>query len=259
MKKYKEQTVKLILYATLLISLLVTSYLIFGFITVYSVSIYMVQFIVIFMSMRSGFFVLRIWNQLTWYERSVYMTPILISGSLASYNLHDFEYLTLRYPFRALLGISSMWAIYELTKKMKENMWTVSNTIKEEWSQLEKKAFASVKANDDVIEVITKETLDVFKMFKDYGDERAKLKRMIPPRGAFFKFNCELINQGEFGIQVCPDFEKIINIDEGKVIETYSGQIYHKGQSIFVKPNQRHGIKSLERSSIGVYLYEVKK
>lgn len=228
----------------------------------YTFSTYFTQLVVIFMWMRSGFYVMRIWHTLTYYEKMVYMTPIFLLGALALYNLHDLNYMMLRYPVKSIGSIAAAWAIYEMSKKMKNNLWTIRNTIKEEWNNLEKENFKKIKGNNNSvnnIQILTKKDIeDSFKMFKVYDDSKTQLKRVMAPSmwKTVFKFVGDMLFDGEWTWHIHPDLKEVAVVDSGEVMETYSGEIYKAGDIITIEPNQPHGYKALQRSEISFYLFD---
>lgn len=219
---------------------------------------YGMQGLVIFMWMRSGAFILRIRKYISSYQKFVYMAPVIILGFLAIYNFYDLDYLLLRYPVRSIGGIAAAWAIYEMSRTLKENEWSIDNVLKGEWSIREKSSFKKIKAKGLEISIVTSETLAGFKMYKRYGDKHTIVKRTRPPKrgGAAFKFQVDMLYGGRFDSQRHPDLEEEIYIDSGVVREIVSGEIYKTGQTIYLEKNQPHGLEALERTQLTAYLYK---
>lgn len=227
---------------------------------IFLTSAFILQLFVIFMWMRSGFYIYRIKNEISIYERWVYGSPIVLGAILSIYNLNDIDYILLRFPIKALLSITSAWAIYVYSRGKKENAWNIGYVLKERYSASEKAIFKKVKAEDknDEVVVVTEKDLEVFQLNNEVRDKFRAILRVIPPPNTRFKFIADLMVNGKYGKQKHPNLHKFIHIDYGEIEETESGKKYKAGEIIDLPPKTVHGLKGLAHiSKCSVYLYKV--
>lgn len=220
-----------------------------------------IQIVITFMLMRSCFYLLRV-RQETKKKEFYLLLGILITGIvLTSYNVTDPKYVMQRFPFNQVFLFGCAWAFLLLTRSKKEDLFSITNVIKREYSAFEHKVVLKINAEDiDGPERVTRKDLAGLELGKPYlTSNRTLLIHLRPPKnkGILFKFSANMLKGGKFAPQYHLDMDKEIYVDLGSITTAeHPENIYHAGDVLIIPAGDIHTLVSLERTKISAYFYE---
>jgi quercetin dioxygenase-like cupin family protein len=223
-----------------------------------------IQVIIIFMLLRSCFYLIRVRQEMKKHE-FYFLSIILILGvGLTSYNVTDPAYSMQRYPFSQFFLLGSAWAFYLLTKSKKEDLFSISNVIKREYkscdiNKLKKNKLKGIEIDVNENKLVRKKDLNRLELNKLYLTSKKTLICSLKPpknKNVLYKFNIQMLKDGQFSKHYHTDMDKEIYIDTGSILFNENSKPYVAGDIITVRANVKHSIKALERTELSAYLFE---
>ena len=223
------------------------------------------QLIVAFLLMRSGFYLWRVRRNMPKYTFWLLMVVVVMGATLALFNTTDPEYILRRFPFRQIFdGLVAIGAYY-YTKQTKQNLFTIENVMKQEYTKVEKYVMKKIKAKNSPIPVSVSEN-DIIQMHigKPYKPcplmviTRINIPSIHDYGTRSYKFKCSMLKDAKFGRQFHPDLTEEIIVDMGIIIDDVTGQEYYPGDVWKIKAGQDHAPRCIERCELRCYLYKEK-
>lgn len=220
------------------------------------------QIIIIFMLMRSCFYLIRVRKEIPCADMVIMMVILVTGLGLTSYNLTDPNYVLQRFPFNLMVMFGFAWAVYRMSKSKKEDLFTITNVIKRKYTGIEE--YVLNKISDQALEGPEKVTADDLLKF-DIGKPYVKNKqhilvRLTPPkdRNIFLKFNVNMMAGAEFAEQYHPDMHEELYVDSGSILDKSTGKIFGVGDALEIPAGTLHHIMAIELTELSSYLFKVK-
>lgn len=218
------------------------------------------QIIIIFMLLRSCFYLLRVWAEIPMLDMILLITVLITGIGLTSYNLTDPDYVLQRFPFNLMVLFGFAWAVYRMSKSKKDDLFTISNVIKRKYTPIEEYILTKISDDsDEGPEKVSQEDLLKFTIGRPYvRNKKYILVRLTPPQNSniLMKFNANMLAGSEFAEQYHPDMSEELYVDSGSVLDKSTGKIYGVGDVIVISAGTLHHIMAIETSEISAYLYK---
>ena len=162
-----------------------------------------IQIIITFMLIRSCFYLIRVRQEMKQPEFYALLGVLFIGIALTSYNVTDPTYVMQRFPFNQVFLLGSAWAFLLLTRSKKEDLFSVTNVIKREYSEFESKTVKKIVQPTNTPERVGKKDLALLEIGKPYlTSKKTLLIHLRPPKnkGILFKFSSNMLKDGVFDI-----------------------------------------------------------
>ena len=200
---------------------------------------------------RSLFFIFKTSTKIHWFTTSLWATAIISGLYFLIRQTNDIEAISVRVPFMSYFIFISSFAFYEVSKKVKQEAFSITNMVRDYLPGVRNKAKKIVIAKGTKVSIVEFNTL------KDFTDNQLvelnkrtaimKLGLPIPNTLQFYGF---LKMNGEFGVQMHPNSTEYIYVDAGEVMELHTKKIYKKGSYISLDKAEPHGFKGMVEFSV---------
>jgi hypothetical protein len=223
------------------------------------------QLIVAFLLMRSGFYLWRVRKNMPKYTFWLIMSIVVMGATLALFNTTDPAYILRRFPFRQIFDALVAIGAFYYTKQTKNNLFTIENVMKQEYTKVEKYVMKKIKAKNSPIPVsVSENDLIQMQIGKPYKPcplmvvTRINIPSVYDYSSRTYKFKCSMLKDAKFGRQFHPDLTEEIIIDKGIIIDDVTGYEYYPGDIWKIKAGQDHAPRCIERCELRCYLYKEK-
>lgn len=225
----------------------------------------LLQFVTGILFLHSLIHLFRVYRNIDKWDFFWLVVPIILCTGLAFYNVADTAYVIQRFPINILSGAGMAWSFYRLSKKAKNDVFTIQNVMKREASDVERKVLDIITGKDCKSGAksvsVSKETLMLLpRNTPEYPCKKTYIIFLNVPQNAgllCFIVPFEMLLDGEFAEQYHPDLREEIHVHRGCMYNASTGKTYYAGDVIHIPAGEDHHIIAHDRSSGVAYLFDV--